>query len=100
MSVGRTGGGFSGLSSGGAATGGTCRLASTGGMQARSGSGSLSRAVVLRMGAALSVPSLSMERAVSAMMMWALTMLLLVLQPLALSNASGLLLTERGAGGV
>src|SRR5712691_1402480 len=100
VSVGRTGGGSSGLSSGGAATGGTCRLASRGSMQARSGLGSLSRAVVLRMGAALSVPSLSREQAVSAMMMWALTILLLVLQPLALLNASGLLLTEWGWRGV
>ena len=49
VSVGRTGGGSSGLSSGGAVTGGTCRLVSRGGMRARSGSGlgSSSRAVVL-----------------------------------------------------
>jgi len=80
---------------------GTCILPSGGGVRGHSfsclGSGSLSCAVVLGMGAALSVSSVSRvlgsesmvwllllvlvsrERAVSAMMMWALTMLLLLL---------------------
>src|SRR6266581_695585 len=107
LPVGRAGGGSSGLSGGGATVGGACVLPSGGGVRGRSfsylGSGSLSRAVVLGMGAAL-VSSVSVsdsmvlllllvlvsrERAVSAMV------LLLVL-----SNASGLLLTGCEVGGV
>ena len=88
LPVGRTGGGSSGLSGGGATVGGACVLPSGGGVRGRSFLylGSLSRVVVpMGTGAALSVSDL---------------MVLLLLLVLALSNVSGLLLTGCEVGGV